>query len=282
MSEQTSTGQAASGQAGAGETVTYEVRGTVGIITLNRPDALNSMSVELSRALGDTLERAAGDDAVRVVVLTGAGERAFCAGADLKAIGRGEAIAHPDHPEWGFGGFAQHWIDKPVIAAVNGVALGGGCELVLASDLAVMARSAKIGLPEVKVGLFAAAGGVIRMPRQVPLKRALHMVLTGDPLSAEQAYDLGLVNEVVDDGTALDTAIALAERISRNAPLSVAVSKRLVHQSHAGGSDWDHDWTDTDVWAANEEATARIFGSEDAQEGTSAFAEKRAPQWHGR
>lgn len=253
----------------------YEKRGGIAIITLNRPKALNAVNGALSTALGAALEQAEEDDEVRVVVLTGAG-RAFCAGADLKAIAAGEDISAQGHPEWGFAGYVRHWVGKPTIAAVNGFALGGGTELVLASDLAVVDEEAKLGLPEVKRGLFAAAGGVIRIQQQVPLKVALEIALTGEPISAAQGKELGLVNRVAPAGTALDVALELAGTIAANAPLSVRHSKAMIHGT-ANASAWDDaPWTD------NAEAVALVFGSADAMEGPRAFAEKREPIWKGR
>ncbi len=181
------------------------------------PQALNAVNGALSTAVGNLLEQAENDPDVRVVVVTGSG-RAFCAGADLKALSTGGNIAADGHPEWGFAGYAQHWISKPTIAAVNGFALGGGTELVLASDLAVVDEEAKLGLPEVKRGLFAAAGGVIRLQQQIPKKVALEIALTGEPITAAQGKELGLVNRVAPAGTALDVALELAEQIAANAP----------------------------------------------------------------
>ncbi|WP_072690820.1 crotonase/enoyl-CoA hydratase family protein [Rhodococcus marinonascens] len=253
----------------------WERRGGVGIITLNRPAALNAVNGALSTAVGTLLEQADADPEVRVVVITGSG-RAFCAGADLKALASGENTAADGHPEWGFAGYAQHWVSKPTIAAVNGFALGGGTELVLASDLAVVDEQAKLGLPEVKRGLFAAAGGVIRLQQQIPKKIALEIALTGEPITAAQARELGLVNRVAPAGTVLEVALDLAEQIAVNAPLSVRESKAMIHRT-ASESDWDGE-----VWKANTAAIATIFASADALEGPTAFAEKRPPIWQGR
>lgn len=253
----------------------YERRGNVAIITLNRPKALNAVNGALSTAVGTLLEQAEADDTVRVIVVTGAG-RAFCAGADLKALAAGQNTEADGHPEWGFAGYAQHWVSKPTIAAVNGFALGGGTELVLASDLAVVDEEAKLGLPEVKRGLFAAAGGVIRLQQQIPKKVALELALTGEPITAAQGKELGLVNRVAPAGTALEVALALAEQIAANAPISVRESKAMIHRT-ATGADWEQE-----VWDANAAALATVFSSVDAKEGPTAFAEKRAPVWQGR
>ncbi|MBS9376023.1 crotonase/enoyl-CoA hydratase family protein [Rhodococcus sp. B50] len=253
----------------------YERRGSVALITLNRPRAMNAVNCELSTAVGNYLEQADADDEVRVIVITGSG-RAFCAGADLKAIGAGQTLEAEDHPEWGFAGFAQHWVSKPTIAAVNGFALGGGTELVLAADLAVIDENAQLGLPEVKRGLFAAAGGVIRLQQQIPKKIALEIALTGEPISAAEGKELGLVNRVAPAGTALDVAFELAEKIAVNAPLSVRESKAMIHRT-ATGADWE-----SGVWDANTKSMAVVFTSEDAKEGPAAFAQKREPVWTGR
>ena len=202
------------------EPALYERFGHIAVVTLNRPRALNAVNAALSTAAGTALERAAEDREVRVVVVTGAG-RAFCAGADLKELAAGRGVHAPEHPEWGFAGLVRHWIDKPVIAAVNGFAMGGGTEIALACDLVVAAEDATFGLPEVKRGLMAAAGGVVRMQRQLPFKRALQLGLTGDGITAQQAEEWGLVNVLAQPGEALAGALELAGRIAQNAPLSV-------------------------------------------------------------
>lgn len=246
-------------------------------VTLNRLSAMNAVNAEVSTQVGAALDEADKDPGVRVIVLTGAGDRAFSAGADLKALSRGEAVTAPDHPDWGFAGFVQHPVSKPTIAAVNGFALGGGTELALASDLVVAAESAAFGLPEVSRGLFAAAGGVFRLPGQIPRKIAMEMIFTGEPVSAARALELGLVNHVVPDGSALEAALALAAKISANAPLAVQASKRLAIGLHDGVLP-DEELS----WQRNDREMAAIFASEDAREGTRAFAEKRPPVWRAR
>jgi crotonobetainyl-CoA hydratase len=254
-----------------------ERRGDVLVITLNRPEARNAVNGAVSTAVGDALEQAQNDDGVRAVVITGAGDKSFCAGADLKAISRRENLYHPEHGEWGFAGYVHHFIDKPTIAAVNGTALGGGTELALASDLVVACESATFGLPEVKVGLFAAAGGVFRIVHQLPRKIALEMVLTGEPISAAEAAKWGLINQVVPDGTVLEAALALAERVTVNAPLSVQASKRIAY-----GADDGVIPDEEPGWARTQREFGVVLRSEDAKEGPLAFAEKRQPVWKAR
>ena len=254
-----------------------ERRGNTLVITINRPEARNAVNQAVSVGIGDALAQAQDDPEIWAVVITGAGDKSFCAGADLKAISRGENIFHPDHPEWGFAGFVQHFIDKPVIAAVNGTALGGGTELALASDLVVAQASAQFGLPEVKRGLIAAAGGIFRIVEQLPRKIGMRLLVTGEPITAEEAARWGLINEVVPGGTVLDAALALADRITVNAPLAVQASKRV-----AVGADDGVVTAETDAWKRSNRAMRGVFSSQDAMEGPLAFAQKRAPVWKAR
>jgi crotonobetainyl-CoA hydratase len=249
-------------------------RGNVVVITINRPEARNAVNAAVSIAVGDAMEEAQQDPEVRVVVITGAGDKSFCAGADLKALAKGENLLHPDQPKWGFAGYVRHFIDKPTIAAVNGTALGGGTELALASDLVVAGESAKFGLPEVKRGLIAAAGGVFRLVDQLPRKVALELMFTGDPMSSADALKWGLINQVVPDGAELDAALALAERITVNAPLAVQASKRV-----AVGVDERVITDDEAGWSRTMREVIELMKSEDAKEGPLAFAEKRQPIW---
>jgi crotonobetainyl-CoA hydratase len=257
--------------------VLTERRGHVLVVTLNRPEARNAVNGALTEGLGRALADADTDPEVRLVVLTGAGDKSFCAGADLKAITAGESLNPPGTEQWGFAGFVQHPISKPVIAAVNGTALGGGTELVLASDLAVAADTATFGLPEVKRGLIAAAGGLIRLPEQLPRKRAMQLILTGEALPAATALEWGLVNAVVPAAEVLARALELADTIAANAPLSVQASKRVA-AGIRGGAVPDEEA----AWAANNAEMIAIMGSQDAMEGAVAFAEKRAPRWQAR
>lgn len=262
---------------GAAPAVLVERRGNVMVITINRPEARNAINAAVSVGVGDALEEAQHDAGVRAVVLTGSGDKSFCAGADLKAIARRENLYHPDHGEWGFAGYVHHFIDKPTIAAVNGTALGGGTELALASDLVVAHQVAKFGLPEVKRGLIAAAGGVFRIVEQLPRKVAMEMLLTGEPMTASDAWEWGLVNQVVKEGSVLDAALALAARITVNAPLSVQASKRI-----ALGVDDGVITGDEVGWERTVNEMRTLIRTEDAREGPLAFAEKREPVWQAR
>ncbi|MDD4868169.1 MAG: enoyl-CoA hydratase-related protein [Mycobacterium sp.] len=247
------------------------------VITINRPEARNAVNGAVSVGVGNALEAAQHDPDVRAVVITGSGDKSFCAGADLKALSRRENIYHPDRPEWGFAGYVRHFIDKPTIAAVNGAALGGGTELALASDLVVADERATFGLPEVKRGLIAGAGGVFRIVQQLPRKVALELLFTGEPITASEALKWGLINRVVEAGAVLDAALALAARITANAPLSVQASKRI-----ACGVD-DGVVTDDEAgWARTIREFGALLKTEDAKEGPLAFAEKWQPVWKAR
>jgi crotonobetainyl-CoA hydratase len=257
--------------------VLVELRGNVLIVTINRPDARNAVNEAVSNGVGDALERAQDDPEVRALVLTGAGDRSFCAGADLKAISRGESVMHPRRGDWSFAGYANHFIDKPTIAAVNGTALGGGTELALASDLVVACAGASFGLPEVKRGLIAGAGGAFRIIDQLPRKVGLGLLLTGEPIGAADALRWGLINDVVPDGPgnpALHAALTLAERIAVNAPLAVQASKRVAHGAVRGVVA-----AESMSWQRTSEEFEKILASEDAREGPLAFAQKRRPVW---
>ena len=235
------------------------------LVRLNRPEAGNSLNGEAGQGLADAFAAAAEDTDVRAVVFTGAGERIFCAGMDLKAFARGEDTA----PVMA-GMEAMRLFPKPLVAAVNGHALGGGFELMMFCDLVVAARHATFGLPEVKRGLFPGGPGT-RLPTRIPLAIALEMGLTGDAVDAERAASLGLVNRVVDAADLVDAALALAGRVAANGPLATRAVKRLM-LAELGDQDR----------ARVAEETRVVFSSEDAKEGASAFAEKRAPVWKGR
>ena len=261
------------------QVVRVERRDGVMIVTLNRPEVRNAVNLEVNIAVGTALEEADADPEIRALILTGAGDQAFSAGADLKAVARGEAMFPEDPVQrgWGFAGYVSHPISKPTIAAVNGFALGGGTELTLASDLAVAAESATFGLPEVKRGLIAGAGGAFRLGRQLPPKLAMEILLTGEPISAARALELGLVNAVVPQGRVLDAALELAERIRANAPLSIQATKRIAQGIVDGRIE-----SEAQGWEQTHLESAALMRSEDAREGPRAFAEKRAPIWKAR
>ena len=252
--------------------VEYEVRGRVGVITIRRPEARNAVNPEVANQLEAIIDRFEEDPEVWVGVLTGEGP-VFSAGADLKAIAAGQAAAI-NTERGGFGGFVHRLREKPVIAAVDGPALAGGCELVLACDMVVASTNAAFGLPEVKRSLVAAAGGLFRLPRKVPPNIAMELALTGDPMPAERAYQLGMVNELVDPGKAVDAAVGMAERICANAPLAVRASRKIVLASP--------DENEEELWRRTGHAFVAIAQSEDFAEGPRAFIEKRAPVWKGR
>lgn len=264
---------------GAAPPVLVELCGRTLVITLNRPEVRNAVNLEASDLVGDALCRAEHDDAVNAVIITGAGELSFCSGADLTALSRGESIMSGDavRLSHGFAQYTSYPISKPTIAAVNGFALGGGTEITLASDLAVAAEHAQFGLPEVGRGILAGSGGAFRLPRQIPLKAAMEAMLTGEPITAARALELGLVNRVVPAADVLGCALELAARIGANAPLSVRATKRLA----LGIVDGEVVPERAD-WAATAAETRALLTSRDAVEGPRAFAEKRTPRWEGR
>ena len=240
------------------------------VIILNRPEARNAVNGELAQGVADALDRLDAEPALRVGVLSGAGGT-FCAGMDLKAFVKGE---RPWVGDRGFAGITQRAAKKPLIAAVEGYALAGGFEVALSCDLIVAADDAKFGIPEVKRSLVAAAGGLIRLPKRIPYHVAMELALTGDPITARRAYELGIVNRVVPHGEAVESARGLATAIAKNGPLALDASKRIVQSSL--------DWTEAEGWAKQGEIAGPVFSSKDAQEGATAFAEKREPRWQGR
>jgi len=259
--------------------VKVERLGNVMLVTINRPEARNACNQAVWLGGGEALVEAEKDVSVRAIVVTGAGDQSFCAGADLKAIARGERIV-PEDPvkaAWGFAGIVRHNVSKPIIAAVNGTALGGGTELALSCDLIVASETATFGLPEVKRGLLAGAGGAFRIVQQLPRKIGMELLLTGDPITAARALELGLVNQVVPQAEVVAAALALAERITVNAPLSVQASKRIA----LGIIDGKIAAEDS-FWSQTSAENAILVKSEDAREGPRAFAEKRTPNWQGR
>lgn len=259
--------------------VLVERQGHILIATINRPEARNAANAAVHVGLGEALEQAENDPEIRVVILTGAGDQAFCAGADLKALSRGERLTPDDKAQraWGFAGVVQHPISKPMIAAINGFALGGGTELALSCDLVVAADHAQFGLPEVKRGIYAAAGGAFRIAQQLPIKVAMEILLTGEPFSAQRALELGFANRVVPLEKLMETAIDLADRISANAPLSVQASKRIAMGISEGAIA-----SDAAFWEANNREGRVVMQSQDAKEGPLAFAQKRQPVWQAK
>lgn len=241
--------------------------GAVQVITINRPEQRNAINREVSYGVCDALDELDADPALRVGILTGAGGT-FCSGLDLKAFLRGEQVRVPDR---GLLGLLFSPPVKPLIAAVEGHALAGGFEAVLACDLVVAARDARFGLPEARRGLVAAAGGLVRLPRLVPVRLAMELALTGEPVGADVMHHHGLVNRLTDNGRALAEALELAELVLRNAPLSVQASKAVITRQQ--------DWSLDRVWAEQEQLTRPVLDSLDAKEGAAAFTQKRPPQW---
>jgi enoyl-CoA hydratase len=252
------------------DTVLVERRGAVQVVTINRPHARNALDAAVARGVAAAMDELDSSDELRAGVLTGAGGF-FSAGMDLKAFLRGETPAIEGR---GLCGITRTPPRKPLIAAVEGGALAGGFELVLACDLVVAGRGARFGVPEVKRSLVAAGGAALLLPQRVPRAVALELLLTGEPMDAGRAADVGLVNRVVDDGKALDAAVGLAEVIGANGPLAVAATKQIVQSVPS--------WTPEEMWDRQEDVVAPVFGSEDAREGSTAFAERRPPVWRGR
>ena len=255
-------------EANTTDAVLTEKRGRILIITINRPEAKNAVNAAVSQGLADATDRLDADPGLSVGIVTGAGG-SFCAGMDLKAFARGESVAVKGRGL----GFTERPAVKPVIAAVEGYALAGGTELALATDLIVAARNSAFGIPEVKRGLVAAGGGLLRLPTRIPYQIAMELALTGDPLPAERAHELGLVNVLAEPGHALEAAIELAERITVNGPLAVAATKRVIVESRS--------WSPEDQWREQAQIIMPVFASKDAKEGAVAFAEKRPPNWTG-
>lgn len=247
------------------EVIHTERRGRVLVITMDRPEAKNAINGQLATELWAAVQQLDDSDDLTAGVLTGAGG-AFSSGMDLKAFARGEDLGQ-------FTDFIRHGARKPLIAAIEGFALAGGLEMALVCDLLVAAEGARLGIPEVKVGLFAAGAGLMRLPSRVGFGTAMEMALTGDPISAEEAEALGLVSRLAEPGSAVDVAVELAERIARNAPLAVAASKRIVRAAPGA--------SEAELFAIQGELYAAVFRSNDAKEGPAAFAEKRDPQWSG-
>lgn len=256
--------------------VEYELQGHVAVLTINRPDARNAVNGEVARGIEAGIDRLERDDNAWVGILTGAKTEKgyiFCAGADLKVMGVDPGQMQTELG--GFAGFVQRERTKPVIAAVDGPALAGGTEIVLACDLVVASETATFGVPEVRRNLVAAAGALFRLPRKLPRNIAMELVLTGRlDFSAERAHRFGLVNRLCPEGEALEAALELANEITEAAPLAVRESRRIVLKST--------DQPDDVGWKLSAAGIVKMFGTEDFNEGLSAFIEKRQPQWKGR
>ncbi|MBC2777283.1 crotonase/enoyl-CoA hydratase family protein [Parasphingopyxis marina] len=238
-------------------------------ITINRPEAKNAVNKATAEGIAAALDELDGNDALTVGILTGAGGT-FCSGMDLKGFLKGET---PLVPGRGFGGLTEKPPAKPLIAAVDGYALAGGMELAISCDLIVANREAKFGIPEVKRGLVAGAGGLIKLPRQITPRLAMELALTGEFIDAERAHAIGLVNHLTF-GASIEGALELAAKISANGPLAVRVSKQIIVESEQ--------WSKEEMWKKQGQMAGAVFVSEDAREGAAAFAEKRAPNWKGK
>jgi enoyl-CoA hydratase len=252
------------------EPVLTERRGSVLLITLNRPEVRNAVNAALAAGLAAALDELDGDDSLSVGVLTGEGGF-FSAGMDLGAFVKGESAWFGDR---GFAGITQRASRKPLIAAIEGFALAGGLEIALSCDLIVAASGARMGIPEVKRSLIAAGGALLRMPRRMPYHVVMELALKGDPLPAERFEQLGLVNRVVEPGTAVDVALELAEELAKNAPLALVATKQILQEQF--------DWSTAEMWERQGAISGPVFASEDAKEGSAAFKEKREPVWKGR
>ena len=252
--------------------VDYEIRGRVAVLKINRPEKKNAVNGDVARGMEEAIDKLEADPDVWLGVLTGEGN-VFCAGADLKAINEGRASELATE-RGGFAGITARKRTKPMIAAVDGPALAGGTEIVLSCDMVVASSLATFGIPEAKRSLVAAAGGLFRLPRLLPRNIALEMGLTGDPITAERAYHFGLVNELCEPGQALDTALALADRVAANAPLAVRETLRLMLELPLAD--------DETGFRESGKSMMDLANSEDFWEGPKAFLEKRAPEWKGR
>ncbi|MBD2859619.1 crotonase/enoyl-CoA hydratase family protein [Spongiibacter sp. KMU-158] len=252
------------------EAVLTEVENGIMVVTINRPEAKNAVNLAVAKGIAAAMDELDSNPEIRVAILTGA-DNSFCAGMDLKAFVTGEM---PIIPGKGFAGLCEASPKKPLIGAVEGYALAGGCELALSCDLLVVADNSKFGIPEAKRGLAAAAGGLMKLPRMIPSRIAMELALTGDFIDSARAYDLGLVNQVVPAGTTLEAAKALAAKIVANAPMSIEASKRVIMEQV--------DWSTEEMFAKQQAIVDPIFVSHDATEGAKAFAEKRAPNWLGK
>jgi enoyl-CoA hydratase len=252
------------------QVVLLERRGRILLITINRPEQRNAINAAVAEGIAAALDELDEDEGLSVGVIYGAG-KGFSAGMDLKAFAAGD---RPHAGDRGFAGITRRASRKPLVAAIEGFAVAGGLEVALACDLIVAARGARLGVPEVKRSLVAAGGGLLRLPRVLPRNVAVELALTGDPIRAERAYELGLINRLAEPGEALDSALELAEAIAANGPLALQATKRILLESA--------DWPDNEFFARQAEIADPVFASEDAREGAIAFAQKRSPVWKGK
>jgi enoyl-CoA hydratase len=250
--------------------VRTEADGPLLLITIDRPEARNAVNAAVAQGIAEALDRLDADDALQVAILTGAGGF-FCAGMDLKSFVAGE---RPHVEGRGFAGIVEHGPRKPIIAAIEGFAVAGGFEVALACDLIVAARGVRLGIPEVKRSLVAAGGALLRLPRRMPYHLAMEMALTGDPITAERAHEVGVVNRLSPPGRAVDVARELAGAITPNGPLALDATKRILQEAP--------DWPLEEAWERQAAIAGPVFGSEDAREGAVAFADKRPPVWRAR
>jgi enoyl-CoA hydratase len=251
-------------------TVRTERRDSTLVVTIDRPEVRNAVNAAVAAGIAGALDELDSDDSLSVGILTGAGGF-FCAGMDLGAFVKGES---PWYGDRGFAGIAQRASVKPLIAAIEGFAVAGGMEIALACDLIVAARGARLGIPEAKRSLVAAGGALLRLPRRMPYHVVMELALTGDPLPAERFHDYGVVTRLAEPGSALDVALELAAAISRNGPLAVAASKRILQEQF--------DWSTGEMFERQGAISGPVFTSEDAREGAAAFKDKRDPVWRGR
>jgi enoyl-CoA hydratase len=251
--------------------VEYETKGRVAILTIDRPEARNAVNGAVANGLEQGIDRLEADDECWAGVVAARGP-VFSAGADLKLVAS-SGFEEMETERGGFAGIARRRRDKPLVAAIHSDALAGGFEIVLTCDLVVAAEDAVFGLPEVKRGLFAAAGGLLRLPKRVPLALATELAITGDTIDTHRAHALGLVNRVVPREQVVDEALALAGTVAENAPISVRNSLRMVREAV--------DLTEAEAWKRSGELAAETASSKDAIEGATAFAEKRTPRWTG-
>ena len=248
--------------------------GHVAVITINRPEVYNCVDDDVAAGIEAALDEFEGDDNVWVIVITGAGDKAFCSGMDLRAFAKLGREARIFTERGGFAGVTHRKLTKPTIAAVNGVALGGGLEIALACDLVVAAENARFGIPEVKVGLVAAAGGITRLAKRIPRVLALEMGMTGEPIDAARAVAAGLASRIAERGKTLEEAISLAESICAASPVAVRQTREVMIASAQ--------MTDDEAWELCRSANRVVLKSEDMKEGQRAFAEKRPPEWKNR